>query len=285
MGRLKRSPIWDDPRVKPPFGAAEVDWGHHCSQGLQGYYVFSEGAGGYARDFAISNDGNWANAGSNPGAWRVTDAGLVIDTGGTSYNRAIQSRHTYPSSVTTAPFTYAMRASFSVAIGGSFNHDLWGLHDGPGSGNVLPGLQRAVSSGVLRLSIYDGATRAALGTTALTVGPTFSLAGHWDGATIRVFVNGIQEGTQASGAPLIPAAAFLIVGSGNGNDADVGSAFYTSYAGFWTRALNSNEILELHAEPYAFLRPVIRRRYFVPAAGGLSIPVAAQSYRQRRVMV
>src|SRR3990167_2034237 len=40
---MPRSLLWSDPRVKPPFGAAEVDWGHPLARGLIAVYLFNEG--------------------------------------------------------------------------------------------------------------------------------------------------------------------------------------------------------------------------------------------------
>src|SRR3990167_6114750 len=41
----RRSLLWPDPRVKPPFGAAEIDWGHPLASGLVFYAPLNEGGG------------------------------------------------------------------------------------------------------------------------------------------------------------------------------------------------------------------------------------------------
>src|SRR5882762_944761 len=45
MANIIRSPIWLNPRIKPPFGAVEVDWGHPLSAGLRILIPFNEGGG------------------------------------------------------------------------------------------------------------------------------------------------------------------------------------------------------------------------------------------------
>jgi hypothetical protein len=45
------------------------------------------------------------------------------------------------------------------------------------------------------------------------------------------------------------------------------------HAAIWSRALSAADILWLYTEPYAMLRPIVRRRYFVPAAGAVSPPL------------
>src|SRR5262245_14193662 len=41
----RRSLLWPDPRVKPPYGAAEIDPGHPLARGLIGAWLCNEGAG------------------------------------------------------------------------------------------------------------------------------------------------------------------------------------------------------------------------------------------------
>ena len=36
---MPRSLLWPDPRVKPPFGAAELNLSHPLAAGLRGYYL------------------------------------------------------------------------------------------------------------------------------------------------------------------------------------------------------------------------------------------------------
>jgi hypothetical protein len=52
------------------------------------------------------------------------------------------------------------------------------------------------------------------GTTTLSNGAEYHVAGTWDGATARVYVNGVEEGSAAIGGTLFPAGqtTFMIVG-------------------------------------------------------------------------
>src|SRR3990167_119944 len=76
---MPRSLLWPDPRVKPPFGAAEIDWGHPLARELVVCLLFNEQAG-------IPQDSGpyHATTGKSPSlAWKATSQGpgvAFIDT-------------------------------------------------------------------------------------------------------------------------------------------------------------------------------------------------------------
>src|SRR5262245_45028942 len=64
---VKRSAVWPDRRVKPPFGAAEIDWGHPLSTRLQVSYLLNELGG---RLYSLTG-----KSPANPGSTAVRIAG------------------------------------------------------------------------------------------------------------------------------------------------------------------------------------------------------------------
>src|SRR3990167_4956320 len=58
---MPRSLLWPDPRVKPPFGAAEVDWSHPLARGLAFLSIFNESGSGVV-DLVTKLGGSPVNA-------------------------------------------------------------------------------------------------------------------------------------------------------------------------------------------------------------------------------
>lgn len=100
--------------------------------------------------------------------------------------------------------------------------------------------------------------------------------GYWDG-NLNV--------SSAKSTVLRTSTNNYFIGSSRGIG-DAGSAFFKGYIDnhlLYNRVLAANEILRLYREPFAMFgrRPI--ELWSVPAAGGLSIPVAMRTYRNRRV--
>src|SRR5678815_3514239 len=72
-----RDSTWPDPRVKPPYGAAEIDWGHPLSRALIVHLLFNEG-GGLPRDMGLMQS-PWVFTGSPAWQARTNGLGLVFD--------------------------------------------------------------------------------------------------------------------------------------------------------------------------------------------------------------
>jgi hypothetical protein len=91
------------------------------------------------------------------------------------------------------------------------------------------------------------------------------------------YVNGIAQGTGTLSAPSSITSARL--GSRNGGASNF-TACQLDHLYAYEKALDSALALWLSAEPYAMLRPIVRRRYFVPAAvGGVTYPRLERSIR------
>jgi hypothetical protein len=78
-----------------------------------------------------------------------------------------------------------------------------------------------------------------------------------------VFVGTTIEGPTTSGAVTGSGANLLM---GRRGDGAVQLDGTTIHLAVWGRALSADQVQWFYAEPYAMLRPIVRRRYFVPAA-------------------
>ena len=83
--------------------------------------------------------------------------------------------------------------------------------------------------------------------SALAVGPWYSICGLWDGGALRVFIDGIIDGSRAcTGVPLGPQQD-LCFGSAPGGtycgDQEI------EYVAIWARDLVWSEIVDLHCDP------------------------------------
>src|SRR3990167_7254427 len=116
-----RSLLWPDPRVKPPFGAAEVDWGHRLAQKLVAGFFFTEGGGtmllGGASLYGTSVASSWEASARWP---------AMIFNGSTT-------KISFP---TVTPLSIPNPGEFSIVVdfflngAGTINASLYSLRDG-----------------------------------------------------------------------------------------------------------------------------------------------------------
>ena len=255
---MSRSLLWPDPRVKPPFGAAEIDWGHRLALNLEALWLMNEG-GGVARSMGPGR------VMSGAATWGSSRSGLVT---GASGDQGQNSQ-----------LAFGTNASFSLATGhraitdsyienctyGNFyvsNSDCGGYalglspsSDGP---NVHYVLHRNNNQGGGVALASDGwHTKGSARTlnTDYSVGVSLQL-----GTAVKLYINGALDTTNTS------VAATVGYGSTGARPASALTDAHVWYSGIWSRLLTPDDFLWLHAEPYAMLRPIVRRRYFVPSA-------------------
>ena len=236
MPHIRRSPIWPDPRVKPPFGAAEIDWSHPLARQLHIVQLY--------RSDLISDV-------FKNGIERITSRGLSIPalTEIVTYREALAP-------TTTSPFTWCFSMLGYVNRGDSVTF----LSAGDRVSRIYNGatyIARIQTAGFVSIDIDCGADADFRSIITATWGD-----GTWSG-----YRNGIPQGSSAVANHLVSANTV------NWWDGGYGSGdFDVIYLFTWTRSLSDSEVLWHAYEPYAMLRPVIRRRWFIPAvaAGGLT---------------
>src|SRR5262245_43754444 len=69
-----RSRLWPDPRVKPPYGSVEIDFGHPLGRGLTGCWLFNE-EGGFPGNLARGRER--LDVFTGVPAWEASSRGLV----------------------------------------------------------------------------------------------------------------------------------------------------------------------------------------------------------------
>lgn len=266
MGRLKRSPIWDDPRVKPPFGAAQINWGHplagnnlvHCFLLNEAAGAIHDIAGSRRRVTATMNGPTWVETRGGRGLNFVRASSQWVDLG------PMPATGPYTDDVTVVvrfvPTNTALtNISTMLGTGTSDNFSkeftLW-------TGNTP-------NTAEFRWGDIDAVTGIETLTT-LTAGVQYDVAGWRQGSPSdwrrRIYLNGRQDNASTIATNISQGGSLAL-----GRDGAGGARYFDGqiiFAIVYDRALSDIEIHSLYVEPYAFLQPVIRRRYFVPVAAG-----------------
>ena len=264
---------WDgDPRVKPPFGAAEIDWGHPLARSLDGLWLFNEGAGvcldsvrrndavlsGAAASHDVSADGRMLrlNAGDAVTSFAAISTRVIAFASGENFTIGVRFRTTDD---------YGMLCALRSAASGNPIADLAvgynGLDD---NATKICGSYRD-----------DAGAGLALLTNGLVVndGLVHSAVLVRDGSTIYVRTDGTNE---LSGAGSSSACTFttdqqafgaernwIATAYGTADQRYLDAVFVEAFIA--RRAWSMADLQEFHTEPYAMLRPRVARRYFVPA--------------------
>jgi len=260
-----RSLLWPDPRVKPPFGAAEIDWGHPLANGLSVSHLFNELGGSRA---------NNAAGGVAQGTVNLLGTSLWKPDGLTFFDTYAE-RLDY-GSVTALSFISVAEGTFSARVKptgtptddpSALNLQTIGL-DSNGNARLTRG---KVSSGAdsWYFLANDGASRSV--SSPATVDTWAMVTWVHRGGQLYGFVNGVPIGNVTCN-DIINMQYGLAYVFGQGGAAGTGFKGAADYFYANKRGLTHGEVAWLSAEPYAMLRPIIRRRYFVPAvaASGLA---------------
>ncbi len=267
----RRSLRWNgDPRVKPPFGAAEIIEGHPLARLFSSYYLVNEDAGplrdlaGRRRSFSLQT--NAAHAVSALGrdllTGTATPAGATADT---DANFTIP----YAGSVCVA-------CRFLITNAAQAAHSLFSIR---GNGNTAifdlqVGYDGIDNSGTDKLSLIvrdvggAGLTHPH-GTVALSPNVPYSLVLTVDMAVTKamtVWLNGVSDltGTHTMTASIDGLNVGLGVETQNAGITATNTRIEMFYFGLPSAGAVARDALQFHAEPYAMLRPVAPRRIFLP---------------------
>lgn len=248
---LRRSALWDgDPRVKPPFGAAELDWGHTLARALESFACFDAGLQDFTsrRGWSFSTRAKFDTGSAGAGVSNILGAGAGAS-----------------SSLTPSPVLSIAAASnwsdwvyYSATAFDGGNPGLW--RSGGGGGNTF----HIVQGGNLRVWVrLDGTDILLPGSgTAHTTGLQTTGVSCVTSTSVTEYINGVQSQT-ASHSVATPAFTIQSI-QWQSDTTESWSGVYYAF-GVWSRALRADEYAWLSAEPYAMLRASVRRRYFVPA--------------------
>jgi hypothetical protein len=257
MPSLHRSPIWSDPRVKPKYGSVEINSAHPLSRGLATVCLANEGAG-QLHDLVYNLRPNSSHGALTTPKWS-TSAGGLAHTDTVAY-------------FSTQPYLYNATSGSGLLIlqdktGVSDHLRLLGILDAQVINQRVWGWQvdngfRVTDSFSLETSVggstifYDfpNSTRqTGLHVYGLTINSGTDMRLFRDGSKLSTISIGSID---AGGVNSVPTVQSFVAADG----------IKTVLSVIWARALSDTEMIWATQEPYAFLMPVIRRRYFVPPA-------------------
>jgi invasion protein IalB len=275
MTYIRRSPIWPDPRVKPPLGAAEIDWSHPLAADLMTYVPLNESGGGCV-DFVTGLVAAPLAEGSGSFRRVVSPYGLSLETLGVftdppGLNGASLRFLNYPPAPLIAGTMIArFVARFASTDGlvhqaGSFWLDNVNLHH----------LLKYSDNNVYAGWFVGGTDYRLTASISWAIGDLVSLAISHDSnlTSRRLTKNGVLVTSSSAGFSTTTLTQLHIGGERRPVDS------YSWGGGLlgvsqYRRALRDDELLQLHVEPYAMFRPIVRRRISIPAAAPVGAGVA-----------
>lgn len=247
--------MWnEDPRVKPPFGAAEIDWAHPLSRGLVTALLFNEG-GGLPSDLARGTQ-----ATAFPGSYGTSNAGPGIRFAGSQELDLIWLGGGFQMSLSVGLFwDQYVNLYAKLAVAGADGQFTWTHQQGDG-----------VTTTQLRTDWVAGAVHNIGEFTRPSAGVSHRLTGTFDRTASGVLGQQLYtDGASVSGSPI------LTGDTSNGSTIpfdsnptmkvmpDATSIATLDYLYCHNRKLGPDEILWFYAEPYAMLRPIVRRYHLV----------------------
>lgn len=229
-------------RLKPPIWAPGIRTGHPLANGLIFCAPLWEGAGS-VRDLVGGN----AAALAGNADWKVLDTGPGLTNPGAAADGV--NFGNIPIGSGEAQLTVAGLVRPDVA---STEDMIASKHSGG------PFYLSFLGAGDLRFMTQTAGGRVDTDSPCVPSTTEFGLyAGTYDGATVRLYANGVQlANTEAqTGALTSTAGNFWI---GNYGTGAVGWSFNgdIALAAVWNRALSAGEIAQLYADPWCMFRPV-----------------------------
>lgn len=279
MPYILRSPIWPDPRVKPPLGAARIKWGHPLAPDptrLPLLCLFDEGVfRNLVRPTAMV-------LGTAP-RWAVHTRGRSLRYPGTSSASSVPLDLSGTAKVTIDTIFSWDRFANNDLLAAEFTTNYNGVN-----AFIIDPNSSAPTSGVFQISMaglaaYNGGyiSRPSAGiqhiyafTLDRTTGAAMGVTTMVDGVS-QVMT---QTNTSSLTGNFLNDTLYLFGRAGTGL---LGIGFLTKFA-LYTIILSSQLRLQLAAEPYAMLEPIVRRRYFVPAAAAAGESFIPVLRRRRR---
>jgi hypothetical protein len=249
---IKRAPIWPDPRVKPPFGAARVNWGHPLAQDLRICFLLHERAG-MAYNLVGAPHASIITGGANP--W--TDQGFLGD------GVAVVGSRVPAVPISAYALTLVCEVAPIFGAAGPTFVQLDSTTDATAYFSIWLRPVNAFRYSVRGTAILDGPT--------VTERARYRLAGVSRGAAEHEFwQDGVPVATSATSVtfPTLTGLSLGLSHAGNPSGVSPMNGRLNWVAG-WRRGLTPIELTELAEVPFAYLEPVTARgaRRIFPAEG------------------
>ena len=236
--RGPRGRIFENRVLKPTVAQAQVDWDKPDAQGLVAWWLFNEGGGN--RAFDVTGNG-WHGTTVNSPVWAAGLHGPAIDL-------ELSSDQYVNTQLFTTGFTGLSCIAwvwFESIVTGAGNYIICQEDDA----GKRPFVLRQMTG---RFQFLTNSTGVNAAITIPTTGIWYHVAGTWDSANNRLYVNGILEDTDAQSGALQTGDNPVRLGEG------------TTYTGrqwdgileqimIFNRALGPSEIMRRFLEPYGLL--------------------------------
>lgn len=254
---------------RQPDGPVTIDTGHNLASGLA-----------WCRSFGFGPLTRWGDspflAPGNPG---VTISGSVSLATGQS-GRAAQFAGASGDYLTYDEYVGSGTKPIGSKIQSTGEMSVFVIARRNGAGNGEEGIIGPASGARWRLTANSagnkklrwlilGSAVNVYATTAIVDGQDFTGGGTVTPSRVAIYFNGVNEAS-TGGDTINPSGQTFNLGDGQGN---FNGLIY--FAAFWWRALGDHEMKALHDAPYAMFRPLRRRLYFAPAAGGGAVTADA----------
>jgi hypothetical protein len=185
-------------RGQRPRGPVQVNWDSPQALNLHNWYPILGQEGAIYHDLV---SGLHATVQASPAHLAVPEHGVVPHYDGTTWAKTgvIQKLATG-----TTPFSFSLWTR-SVVIGGVYPTTdglLFEVSDtgirAPATADKALGIKQFGSGMQAFMYVYDGAVKTATGTTSVVDGLPHLIVGTYDGVTLRIYQNGVLEGSQAA---------------------------------------------------------------------------------------
>lgn len=257
---MRRSSTWSDARLKPPYGSVQIDALHPLAPYI--IFLLNEQAGP-PRSLGVpllsTFTGNFTK-------WNTTTQGTALKFDRTAGVDLVDLT-AYSSLFNIAPpFSVEVwwdGSGTQAGFSGPFSCRIAGQ-----AGFLILNTLNSAANFKCRLVLYtSGGTETgwdASTTLAYPFNGLQSFLWTYDGTTAKLYLNGKDDSATATSN----AGWGQTIKIGIGNDTISGNIAKVS---IYKRVLTSGEAWELYKTPYAFLRPLVQRRYFVPSGAAAII--------------
>lgn len=211
--------------------------------------------GNYVTSFSTPTDGFSLGTASNFNYYNNRESVAYCFKAGGLINKAAyfngSNSYTYASSSVQQPTTnfsvsvwskWDSKPSGSVGIVGNFR---------TGGGGTQPGLAIAKHNGTNVFRFYTGQNDYVAGTTNFSTNTWYHVVGTYDGSNIKIYVNGVLEGTQPyTGTPLTTTEP-LVIGRMYGNYSGYYHDGLINQVRLFNSAVSASQVTELYNETAA----------------------------------
>ena len=211
--------------------------------------------GNYVTSFSTPTDGFSLGTASNFNYYNNRESVAYCFKAGGLINKSAyfngSNSYTYASSSVQQPTTnfsvsvwskWDSKPSGSVGIVGNFR---------TGGGGTQPGLAIAKHNGTNVFRFYTGQNDYVAGTTNFSTNTWYHVVGTYDGSNIKIYVNGVLEGTQPyTGTPLTTTEP-LVIGRMYGNYSGYYHDGLINQVRLFNSAVSASQVTELYNETAA----------------------------------